>query len=462
MTEKALVLIDGEHLPDVTLSGIEHVRSRFGYEVVAAVFLGGREKLAQGSLAEQLGLEVSRDSDVDAAVVASIRKHRPTVVVDLSDEPVLGYRRRFELASVILAEGVRYEGADFRFEPPTMLHLARTPSLSVVGTGKRVGKTALGAYVARVLSGQEGPTSRVFKPCIVTMGRGGPAEPELVRGEALKITPRFLLEQSRAGKHAASDYFEDALMARVPTIGCRRCGGGLAGATYFSMVPEGARLANTLESDFQIYEGSGASLPPIATDACLLTIGAFQSVEQVEAYLGPYRVRRADLVVLTMCEEPIAGAEKVNELAEAVAHVNPQAKLARIIFRPKPLADVTGRNVILATTAPHISSQLLAQYLEETFDCHVIGMTHNLSDRAHLEAEMTKLIRKSKADTVLVEVKAAGIDVATRIAVESGLDVVYTDNIPLAVDGESTAKKVADLAALAVERFNNRDTIEAS
>ena len=52
-----------------------------------------------------------------------------------------------------------------------------------------------------------------------------------------------LLALSRAGGHAASDYLETAALAGVVTIGCRRCGGGLAGATTTSNVPAGIELA---------------------------------------------------------------------------------------------------------------------------------------------------------------------------------------------------------------------------
>ena len=46
--------------------------------------------------------------------------------------------------------------------------------------------------------------------------------------------PDELLVRARAGQHAASDYLEDAVLAGVPTVGARRCGGGLAGTTYDS------------------------------------------------------------------------------------------------------------------------------------------------------------------------------------------------------------------------------------
>ena len=142
------------------------------------------------------------------------------IVVDLSDEPVLGPRERFLWASRALALGLPYAGADFRFDPPP-LHAVPFPSLAVIGTGKRVGKTAVATHAARLLA-------RDRRVVVVSMGRGGPPEPELCETAP---TVDDLVALARAGRHAASDYLETAVFSGVPTVGCRRAGGGLAGAS---------------------------------------------------------------------------------------------------------------------------------------------------------------------------------------------------------------------------------------
>jgi cyclic 2,3-diphosphoglycerate synthetase len=71
---------------------------------------------------------------------------------------------------------------------------------------------------------------------VVAMGRGGPAEPEVIDGAAVALTVEDLLAWSRRGRHAASDHFEDAVLSRVVTVGCRRCGGGMAGEPFVSNV----------------------------------------------------------------------------------------------------------------------------------------------------------------------------------------------------------------------------------
>src|SRR5207244_11452899 len=132
-----------------------------------------------------------------------------------------------------LANGMPSTGPDFRFDPPPRPRLATKPSLAVIGTGKRTGKTAVSAAMARVLAGNG------ILPVIVAMGRGGPAEPELVDPTTFDLTPKGLVELALSGRHAASDHLEDALTAGVVTSGTRRCGGGMAGAPADSTSADG-------------------------------------------------------------------------------------------------------------------------------------------------------------------------------------------------------------------------------
>ena len=71
----------------------------------------------------------------------------------------------------------------------------------------------------------------------------------------LEINAEFLLEQSEKGVHAASDHWEDALMSRILTIGCRRCGGGMSGEVFLTNMKKGAKLANegTMYFTFKIF-----------------------------------------------------------------------------------------------------------------------------------------------------------------------------------------------------------------
>jgi len=415
---KALFLVDGEHYIPVSRDGIADVARRRGYE--------------------------------------AIRRFRPDVAVDLSDEPVVSAAGRFELANLILSLDVIYEGADFRFTPPIYEKVCAKPSISVVGTGKRVGKTALGAFVARALSGQEGVKAD-YGPCIVTMGRGGPPQPEIVRGNEIEITPEFLLAESRSGKHAASDHYEDALMTRLATIGCRRCGGGFAGVVFSSVVAEGARVANGLPGNMVIFEGSGASMPPVATDAWVIAVGANQSPEYITGYMGPYRIRKSDLCVLTMCEDPTADERKIADMAALIEELNPSARIVKTVFRPKPLADIKGERVLFTTTAPEAAGENIRTSLEREFGCEVVAMSHHLSNRPRLRDDIESAIKREAPSALLTELKAAAVDVATAMGLEAGLRVVYADNALLELGGESSlAEEIVRLAELAVERFEKK------
>jgi len=454
---KAICLIDGEHYLPVNQGGIEHVRRVRGYDVVAAVFIGGHEKIGTAEDLKKLGVPVIIDPDPFKGIARALDEYEPDVVVDLSDDPVVRPEHRFEYANLILARNAVYEGADFRFEPPEYLDIPEKPSISVVGTAKRVGKTAVAAYIARLLV-EKMPG---IEPLIVTMGRGGPPEPELIRGDEIALTPDMLLQFAREGKHAASDHFEDALMSRVATIGCRRCGGGFAGQVYSSVVREGALLANSMPQNLLIFEGSGASVPPIETDAWIVTVGAHQGVEYVEMYMGPYRITKSELAIMTMCEEPMADDALVEAVEHSLNRLNPDMKVVRTVFRPKPLGSLEKKKVVFATTAPPSIGDKLRTYLEQEHGCSVVGVSHNLSKRPLLRDELGGFFEEQKPDTLLTELKAAAVDVATAMAVERGMEVVYADNVPVQVGGNLDLEPaILEVIRSAIERFEAGEKTE--
>src|SRR5207245_9043463 len=81
-----------------------------------------------------------------------------------------------------------------------------------------------------------------------------------------------------------------AALVGVPTSGCRRAGGGMAGAPFASNVLEGARLAESLHPDLVVFDGSGAAIPPIATSARVLVAHDLTG-------LNAYRALISDLVL---------------------------------------------------------------------------------------------------------------------------------------------------------------------
>lgn len=369
---RALVLIDGEHYAPVVRDAL----AALPYEVVGALLVGGTEKLRG-------------DADYGVPLVDSLDSVTADLVVDLSDEPVLGPRERMLWASRALALGLPYLGADFRFDPPPLEPVAM-PSLAVIGLGKRIGKTAVAGHAARVLAGDR-------KVVIVAMGRGGPAEPELV-----EVPPTLddLLALSRSGRHAASDHLEAAALAGVPAIGCRRAGGGLAGAPFESNVLEGARLAAQLEPDLLVFDGSGAALPPVDVDARILVANG---AHDARAGLNAYRVLVSDLVVDT------GGVDR--ESIRSISDVPVVAAELRL----RPAEPLAGRRTAVFTTGPAPTDDL---------DAEVVHVSRNLARRDALREELERI----DADVYLVELKAAAIDVVAEAALARGAEVVLAAN----------------------------------
>jgi cyclic 2,3-diphosphoglycerate synthase len=441
------VLVDGEHYPPVVRAAVEELRAG-GRTVVGAAVLGGAEKLHAALRAEDLGVggAVSGEGPL-AALLAGLHRFAPDEVVDLSDQPVLDARTRMLLAAHSLARGVPYRGAGFTFEVPPRPRLATKPSLAVIGTGKRTGKTAVAAEIARLLKAGGRP------PVVVAMGRGGPAEPELVDPAEFPLTPEALLALSRSGRHAASDHLEDALTAGVVTVGTRRCGGGLAGEPASATFAAGVALANARPEPILVFEGSGTAIPPVAADVTVCVVAATTDPELVTGYLGAYPLLLADLVVITLAEQPLADLGAVAALEDLIRGLVPEVPVLRTTFRPRPLGPISGNSVFFATTAPQAVSATLAAHLE-SYGATVVGHSSNLANRTRLASE---LAAAGQADVLVTELKAAAVDLATGFALERGMGVVYSDNQLVVTGGDLLLEDlVCSLAATAEQRFQGK------
>jgi cyclic 2,3-diphosphoglycerate synthetase len=440
--KRVVALIDGEHYPPVVRFALERLGEC--YEVVGAVFLGGTEKVDLERGLDTYGVDVEIDASGVEGMRVAVARWRPEAFVDLSDEPVVSASDRMKLASVALAAGADYIGADFEFRAPRRRYAPKTPTLSIVGTGKRVGKTAVSAYAARVLKGSG------HDIVVLAMGRGGPGEPELIRGDQVELTTPELLALARRGVHASSDNYEDAVMSRVTTVGCRRCGGGLAGETFFDNVIEGAQLADSLGKELLVAEGSGAAIPPVRSDATIVVVSASRGSGYVTDFFGPYRFADADLVVVTGAEPPLATPESIAEIVAALGRVAPDVPVVLTGFRPKPLVSVAGQRVLFATTAPAQVAPMLARHLEQECGARSVEVVTALSNRSVLRAELAA--REGSYDVLLTELKAAAIDVVAAHGEAGGVPTVLCDNDLVGVDGSDPMSELARAAALAIAR----------
>ena len=128
--KRMLCLIDGEHYIPVTKSAIDTLNNIEYNDIAAAVFIGGTEKLRdndENSYSDILGVPVrfSKQKDIPYDLIKDmIKVYNVNTVFDLSDEPILDYPKRFHIACKVLAEGVTYEGPDFKFEPVTQYEIS--------------------------------------------------------------------------------------------------------------------------------------------------------------------------------------------------------------------------------------------------------------------------------------------------------------------------------------------------
>jgi cyclic 2,3-diphosphoglycerate synthase len=378
-----IALIDGEHHP----SAVREALARL--DLAGVVFCGGEEKLGPGPLEQLYGMPVETDPE------EALRRFAPRAeaVVDLADEPVLPASAKLRLASLALSLGLAYETPGARLLPPHYEPVAfEGPKLAVIATGKRTGKTAVAGHWAALLR-EEGAD-----PLIVCMGRGGPAEPRVAEvGPSLEE----LIAIAESGCHAASDFLEDAVMAGVRTVGCRRVGGGFAGEPFESNVPAGAALAASLDPGSIVFEGSGACIPPVEVDRTVCILGAGPPEPFAE-----YRLARADLVLAAEgAPDPPAGAVPFVLLAEPLEPVPDDARVA--VF-------TTGGTTVEGVPDPVLAST-------------------NLARRSALAAELDRAAAE-RCDVYLTELKAAAIDTVAMRARAEGARVVFIRNRPIGID----------------------------
>ena len=430
--KRLVALIDGEHYPQINYDAINILKKNYPGFFSGIIFLGGTEKLVTGNPDDFFKEKVFTIKDLDVDFIKALDLFKPDLVYDLSDEPIVNYIKRMKIASFCMFKQSSYMGPDFLFEYEEKSIKISKPSMLIIGTGKRIGKTAISSYIARMLA----PANDV---CIIAMGRGGPEHPQVIKGSQTDITPEFLLKLSRSGLHASSDYIEDALFSKVTTVGCRRCGGGFSGKFFLSNIREGVSIAEKLNPGIIIVEGSGASVPPVRADYNICVIGADQSWESIVGYLGPYRILMSDLVVLTMCEEPLTDKGNIDFLESEILKCKSNVKIVKSIFRPEPVGSIEGRKIFMVLTAKSLIEDKIKEYVEKKYNCEIMRVSFNLSNREKLKKE---LLECDNYDTILTELKASSVDLVTEFAVANKKQISYMNNVPVILAGEDHLKKL--------------------
>jgi cyclic 2,3-diphosphoglycerate synthase len=392
-----VALIDGEHHPTAVRDALERLDRERGLEAV--VFCGGEEKVRREVLADpesHYGFPVQHDAE--AALRATPRARS---VVDLADEPVHPPHIKLRMAALALHLGLAYETPGAVLTPPTYERVEFDgPKLAVIATGKRTGKTAVAGHWATLLR------ERGTETVIVSMGRGGPPEPQLADAGTSLDDLRAIAAN---GRHAASDYLEDAVIAGVPTVGCRRVGGGLVGQPFESNVPEGARLAASLEPDSLIFEGSGSCIPPLEADATVCIVGR----DADTSGLAMYSLWRSRLA-LVMDDRPLQGFPC-------------RALRCRLESEPVERISAESRVALFTTGAPSVDS------------LDPLVASSALARRGELEHDLDRAAAE-RCDVYLTELKAAAIDTVAVRAEREGARVIFLRNRPVALDGDLDAE----------------------
>lgn len=411
---RCIALVDGEHHPSVVADALRELARQ--YDLRAVAFCGGTEKVAPEVLADpkpHYGFELVFGESPALALQAAIATTGAELVVDLADEPEVTAERRLELIELAHAAGLEYLAPDIGGHGAIVRRVDFAgPQISVIGTGKRTGKTAVCCHLARLVAAAGGA------PAVVSMGRGGPPQPLL---ELPPVTLEKLVELSRSGVHAASDYLEDAVLAGVPTVGCRRVGGGVAGSPWETNFLAGAELAAGIDGvGTLLYEGSGAVVPPVEADATITIVGPDG---QGEALGGPQRIARADLVLVR------AGDDAATDAARS----HTDAPVVEFSMVPEPAEPLpAGAKVAFFSTAAAPPDEIGA----------VVASTA-LARREQLRLDLERALAAG-CDCLLTELKAAAIDTVAEAALAAGINLVFVRNRPVAA-GADAATDLDDL-----------------
>jgi cyclic 2,3-diphosphoglycerate synthetase len=159
----------------------------------------------------------------------------------------------------------------------------------------------------------------------------------------------------------------------------------------------------------------------VAADRRILVTGAEQDVR---AGLNAYRVLVSDLVVMT-------GADDAQY--RAIREIN-NVPVIRAELRLVPVEPLGSGTVAVFTAGPAATDHL---------DANIVATSANLADRPRLREDLASI----DAETYVIEIKAAAIDVVAEAARARGARIVFARNDVVSLPGEPDLD--AELLALA-------------
>ncbi len=122
------------------------------------------------------------------------------------------------------------------------------------------------------------------------------------------------------------------------------------------------------------------------------------------------------------------------------ANVRPGVPVVRTVLRPRPLEPIAGERVAFFGTAPTSSHATIARHLGEVYGARVERVSGALSDREALRRELAGI----DAETFVIELKAAAVDVVVEEAVTRGARIVLATNDVVPLAGEPSIDVLAE------------------
>ncbi len=146
----------------------------------------------------------------------------------------------------------------------------------------------------------------------------------------------------------------------------------------------------------------------------------------------------------------MAEDDESRAVAKAVAAVaRPETDVIRTVLRPRPLESIRGERVAWFGTAPETHAPRLAAHLEDEHGARVAHVSSVLADREALRRELDEV----DAETFVIELKAAAVDVVAEEAVRRGVRVVVAANDVVSLPGEPELDAALERLALqAIDR----------
>ncbi|HUV87349.1 MAG TPA: hypothetical protein VMX79_09570 [bacterium] len=378
----AVVLCDVKFGAGPIQAAIDYLIVEKRYRIVGAALIGK-------AVPDNFSLDVPFVTEAEAAagVRRAAAEFKPRAIVDVTEAALA---ERFAWANEALQLGLEVHGADFRLWPP-VLKGGTVPTVTFVGAGAAVGKTAAIIYFLERVKAK-------YKTAAVVLDLGGPSYPEVVEpGEAASAAAR-LLSYHRDGRGVGGDHYLLAAATGVPAVGCSFAGTGLTGVPLNSLLGDAFVYAAERGGELVVVEGSGGAMPPAAGAVCFL-VNIRTGLDVLRAFPFAFQLRRARVVVATgFTAKPPPRA--FDELRAEVKAANGRAAFCYGRLVAAAAAEVTFGNAVVVTARPAGERRELSLHWQRKIDGSVLQVVG--AEDFPPAAPLSKSLRNESANVGLL------------------------------------------------------------